>query len=76
MIVVRSPATTIPSGLIVDSVSGLRGIAADTPVENVTADELADAFLSSLIECDGQSVAVLDLERLLLSNEMRQFQPA
>src|SRR5262249_10077058 len=75
MMVVRASSHDLVTGLIVDQVRGIRslpeqGIAApSTPVEDRVAP-----YLRGVAEADGRLLVLLDLDRLLLSPEMRQFE--
>ncbi len=76
LIVVRSPQDANLTGLIVDSVLRIRGVALDAVEEMAAQASGTDHFVRGIIECEGQPVTVLDLERVLLSSGMRQFQTA
>ena len=76
LIVVRSTREEISTGWIVDRVAGIRGIAAeDLKPCSTMMDGPAVSFLSGVVERDGHLIAVLDVNRVLSSPEMRQFEP-
>ncbi len=68
LIVVRSPKDT---GLIVDNVSRLRVVTSDAIKKTAATASRTDDFVVGMIEGEGESITVLDVERLLLSSEMR-----
>jgi len=76
MLVVRALREDITVGLIVDRVKGIRAVAEDrislptSPIE----DRLAP-YLRGVTAHHGRLLVLLDLEQLLLSQEMRQFEP-
>lgn len=75
MLVVRSRREDITSGLIVDQVREIRYLNADqisaptAPVENQIAP-----YMRGVYEHQGRLLVLLDLERLICSPEMRQFE--
>jgi purine-binding chemotaxis protein CheW len=76
LIVVRSTLEDIATGWIVDRVIGVRGLAAEDlqPCSTLTSGA-AMRFLSGIVECEDRLIAVLDVNRVLSSPEMRQFEP-
>lgn len=76
LVVVRSTREDISTGWIVDRVVGIRGITAEElkPCSTLMTGP-AVSFLSGIIERDGRLIAVLDVNRVLSSPEMRQFEP-
>ena len=76
LIVVRSLQDANLTGLIVDSVLRIRGVDSDAVEETTAQTSPTDHFVHGVIECEGQSVTVLDLERILLSSGIRQCQTA
>ncbi len=76
LIVVRSTQEEIATGWIVDRVIGIRRLTMEDmqPCSALTTGA-AVRFLSGLVDCEGQLVAVLDVNRVLSSPEMRQFEP-
>ena len=76
LIVVRSTREEISTGWIVDRVTGIRGIAAEDlkPCSTLMTGP-AVSFLSGVVERDARLIAVLDVNRVLSSPEMRQFEP-
>ena len=76
LIVVRSTQEEIATGWIVDRVIGVRRLTTTDmqPCSSLTTGATV-GFLSGIVECDGQLVAVLDVNRVLSSPEMRQFEP-
>jgi purine-binding chemotaxis protein CheW len=72
----QQDGSSVTTGLIVDLVSDIRYL----PVDQITApaapieDQVAP-YLRGVHEHDGRLLAVLDFDRLLLSPEMRQFEP-
>jgi chemotaxis signal transduction protein len=77
LLVVRARGEDMTAGLLVDQVRGLRRLPASS-FEALAAPvtDRVGAYLQGLAECGGRLLAVLDLDRLLLSPEMRQFGPA
>ncbi len=76
MLVAQSDTEEITIGLIVDRVSGIAGLrvnaigAPTAPIE----DQIAP-YLRGVYEQSGRLLVVLDLNKLLLSTEMQQFEP-
>ena len=76
LIVVRSTREEISTGWIVDRVLGIRGIAAeDLKPSSTLMTGPAASFLSGVVDRDARLIAVLDVNRVLSSPEMRQFEP-
>jgi purine-binding chemotaxis protein CheW len=77
MVVAQARTDAMTAGLLVDWVGGIRQLAVSeivppaAPLEGPVA-----TFLRGVCESDGHLLVVLDLEGLLLSREMRQFEPA
>jgi purine-binding chemotaxis protein CheW len=75
MMVAQARQGEMTTGLIVDRILGIRALGKDqihaptAPVESSIAP-----YLQGACEDDGRMVVVLDLEKLLLSDEMRQFE--
>ncbi len=76
LIVVRSTREEIATGWVVDRVLGIRGIADEElkPCSTLMTGPAA-SFLSGVVERDARLIAVLDVNRVLSSPEMRQFEP-
>ncbi len=76
LIVVRSTREEISTGWVVDRVTGIRGITAEDlqPCSTLMIGP-AVSFLSGVVERDARLIAVLDVNRVLSSPEMRQFEP-
>jgi purine-binding chemotaxis protein CheW len=76
MLVARDRKEEITAGLIVDHVRGIRYVAAErvNPAASPIEDRVAP-YLRGFTEQDGRLLVLLDLNRLLLSPEMRQFEP-
>src|SRR5262249_19531329 len=76
MLVARDRKEEITAGLIVDQVRGIRYVAAErvNPAASPIEDRVAP-YLRGFTEQDGRLLVLLDLNRLLLSPEMRQFEP-
>ncbi len=74
-IVVRSIQEEISVGLLVDRVVGIRGFAAEElkPCTAMLSGALAN-FVRGLVVRDNRTVAVLDVDRVLASPELRQFE--
>jgi purine-binding chemotaxis protein CheW len=76
MLVAQAYQGQLTTGLIVDRVSGIWYL----PVDQIGApaapiEDRVTPYLHGVYEHDGQLLVVLDLDRLLLSPEMRQFEP-
>jgi purine-binding chemotaxis protein CheW len=75
LLVARSQDQAVAMGFIVDRVNGIRRISADrisqptAPIDNPVAP-----FVRGVSEFDHRLLVVLDLDKLLLSHEMQQFQ--
>ncbi|TEU15041.1 MAG: hypothetical protein E3J21_14315 [Anaerolineales bacterium] len=76
MLVAQARQEDMTTGLIVDRVSEIRYLPTDRI--GAPAGPIADQvtpYLRGVYEHDGRLLAVLDFDRLLLSPEMRQFEP-
>ena len=75
LIVCRARSGELTTGLLVDRVRGIRALAADAlrPPPSVVDDRLAP-YVNGVAEYDGRLLVSLDMDRLLLSTEMRQFE--
>jgi purine-binding chemotaxis protein CheW len=75
MLVVHSPNEEVTTGLIVDRASGIF----DLPHEQIRSpsapiDDKVSPFMQGVSEVNDRLLVVLDLNQLLLSTEMQQFQ--
>ena len=75
MLVVHSQNEEVTSGLIVDRASGIF----DLPQEQIRSpsapiDDKVSPFMQGVSEVNDRLLVVLDLNQLLLSTEMQQFQ--
>lgn len=76
LIVVHSTLEDIATGWIIDRVIGVRRLAAeDMQPSSTLTTGAAMRFLSGVVDCDDRLAAVLDVNRVLASPEMRQFEP-
>lgn len=76
LIVVRSTLEEIATGWIVDRVIGVRRLATgDMQPTSTLATGASTRFLNGIVEYDNHLIAVLDVNRVLSSPEMRQFEP-
>ena len=75
LMVTQSLVDDVETALVVDRVIGIRSVA-QTAIEPPTApvDERVAAFLLGVVEYEDQLVALLDVEKLLLSQDFRQFE--
>jgi purine-binding chemotaxis protein CheW len=74
LVVVRASREGLTTGLVVDRVRGIRGLPAEVIGPPSTAhSEAATPFVSGSFEQDGRTVAILDLDDLLLSSRMRRL---
>jgi purine-binding chemotaxis protein CheW len=77
LLVVRAREENMTTALLVDQVRGMRRLSPQSlsvpaaPIQGRIA-----SYLGGVSDHEGRLVAVLDLDRLLLSAEMRQFEPA
>lgn len=76
LIVVRSMLEDVVTSWIVDRVIGVRRLATDDmqPSSTLTTGA-AMRFVRGVVDCEDRLVAVLDVNRVLSSPEMRQFEP-
>lgn len=76
MIVVRSTREEIATGWIVDRMIGVRRLATEDvqPCSTLTTGA-AGRFLNGIVDCEDRLIALLDVNRVLSSPEMRQFEP-
>lgn len=76
LIVVRSTLEEISTGWIVDRVIGVRRLATeDMQPASTLATGASTRFLNGIVEFDDRLIALLDVNRVLSSPEMRQFEP-
>lgn len=77
MVVVKSTVEELAIGWIVDRVVGIRGIAPGEtkPCSELSADS-APGFIEGIVQRDDRVIAVLDVNRVLSSPELRQFELA
>ena len=77
LLVMQSTREEIAVGLVVDQVVGIRGIGADAlqPCSALLSGLMAN-FIRGVVEQDGCLIAVLDVNRVLASPELRQFELA
>ena len=75
IMVVRSCKQDLTTGLIVDRVLGIRNLV-DEQVRKPTApvNDRVTTYLRGVVDLSDRLLAVLDLDRLLASEEMRQFE--
>ncbi|MDB4439574.1 chemotaxis protein CheW [Planctomicrobium sp.] len=77
LVVVQSLVDDLETSLIVDRVIGIRNLPIDNvkpPTAQVTTK--VAQYLRGVLEHNEQLIAILDLEKLLLSEEFRQFEAA
>ncbi len=75
MLVVRARTEELTAGLMVDEVLGIRFITADRIcAPDLSSDDPVVSYLRGVVDADGKLLVVLDLDRLLLSAEMKQFE--
>lgn len=76
MLIVRPRSQELTVGLIVDRVNGLRVVAADciSPPASHLEDRLGP-YYRGVADHQGRLLVLLNLDQLLLSDEMRQFEP-
>jgi purine-binding chemotaxis protein CheW len=75
LIVCRTRTGELTTGLIVDRVRGIRSLPMEArAVPSSRLDDRVIAYLQGMAEYEGRLLLFLDLDRLLLSAEMRQFE--
>ena len=75
MLVARASEENVTTGLIVDQVNGIRYLAVDRIVTpGALIEDRIAPYLRGVYEHDGRLLVVLNMERLLLSPEMHQFE--
>lgn len=76
LVIVRSTQEEIATGWVVDRVVGVRRLAIEEAQPTVpTTNGVAVRFVRGLIRHEEKTVALLDVNRVLSSPEMRQFEP-
>ena len=76
LVVVRSTVEEITTGWIVDRMIGVRRLVLEDMLpSSMLTIGAAGRFLSGIVDVDGQLIAVLDVNRVLSSPEMRPFEP-
>jgi len=77
LMVVRTGAEAVTSGLVVDSVSGMLSLSrADLGLPSAPIDHRIAPYLAGVYDAAGEVIAVLDFDRLLSEPLFRQFEPA
>ena len=76
ILVVQADQAVVTTGLVVDRINGIGYLAEDQigPPHGPIEDQVTP-YLRGVYEHDGRLLVVLDLDGLLLSPEMRQFEP-
>jgi len=75
LLVVRSQAEDLTAGLLVDEIKGICSVPGDRVEAPASPlDDRVTTYLRGITKHKGRLLAVLDLDRLLLSPEMRQFE--
>lgn len=77
MLVAQASQEDMTTGLVVDRVNGIRYLSADR-ISDPTApiEDQVTPYLDGVYEHEERLLVVLNLDRLLLSPEMQQFEPA
>lgn len=77
MLVARADNEEVVVGLVVDRVSAIRFLSKEHILETTAPlEDKVAPYLRGVIAHEERTLAVLDFEKLLLSPEMQQFQPA
>jgi len=72
----RNDASLMTTGLVVDEVNDIRYLTKDRIIAPAAPiEDQVGSYLRGVYEDEDQLLVVLDFERLLLSPEMRQFEP-
>ncbi|MBM3224003.1 MAG: purine-binding chemotaxis protein CheW, partial [Candidatus Tectomicrobia bacterium] len=74
MLVVKTPGDEVATSLIVDQIMGIVPLTTARLEIPATSNNKAAPYLTGAYEHEDQVCAVFDLERLLLSPEVRQFE--
>jgi purine-binding chemotaxis protein CheW len=76
VVVARSLKDEMTTGLVVDRVEGIRGLPLDRIGRpSIDLPERLAPYVIGLLPQEGGVLVVVDVEKLLLSPEMRQFEP-
>jgi purine-binding chemotaxis protein CheW len=76
MLVCRARTGELTTGLLVDRVHGIRALSEQAVVPPPSGvDQRVAPYLRGVADHDGRLLVYLDMDRLLLSAEMRQFEP-
>lgn len=77
LVMSHSLVDDIATGLVVDRVVGIRNVPKSKTLKPTSpVDDRVATFLSGVFELDENLVALLDIDKLLLSEEFRQFDAA
>lgn len=75
LLVTRASSEPLTTGLLVDRVKGIQRLRPDQIAQPAAPiDNRITPYMRGVCECEDRLVVVLELDRLLLSPEMRQFQ--
>jgi len=74
IIMLRSRREDLGTAVIVNRIAGMHYVADEDIVMASAGDYASTPYISGVYERDGRSIAVLDIESMLLSDDMQQFQ--
>ena len=76
LVVTQSLVDDLDSGFIVDRVIGVRSISQRNVLPpTAPVNDQVTPYLSGVVEIDEALVALLDIDKLMLSEDFRQFEP-
>ena len=73
IILLRSLESDVCAAVIVNRIGGMHYIAEDAIVKSDAEHRSSEPYISGVYETDGRSIAILDIENLLQSDDMQQF---
>lgn len=76
LVMVHSLVDEVATGLVVDRVMGIRNLRKGKIAKTTAATDQMSRFIRGMIDIDGRLAALLDIDKLLLSEEFRQFDAA
>lgn len=76
LVMVHSLVDEVATGLVVDRVMGIRNLRKSKIAKTTGATDQMSRFIRGMIDIEGRLVALLDIDKLLLSEDFRQFDAA
>ena len=76
LVMVHSLVDEVATGLVVDRVMGIRNLRKSKIAKTTGGTDQMSRFIRGMIDIEGRLAALLDIDKLLLSEDFRQFDAA